>query len=83
MYLDYVECFVIGSYVLLLVMLGSIKLIEGFDLGGVLKQFTIMHALFICTVFSSSPLSCMCTAQASGELQLLKSYRPLMSIYKL
>ena len=38
LYLDYVECFVIGSYVLLLVMLGGIKLIEGFDLGGVLKQ---------------------------------------------
>lgn len=38
LYLDYVECFVIGSYVLLVVMLGGIKLIEGFDLGGVLKQ---------------------------------------------
>ena len=33
LYLDYVKCFVIGSYVLLLVMLGDIKLVEGFDFG--------------------------------------------------
>ena len=39
----YVECFVIGSYVLLLVMLDGIKLIEGFDLGGVLKQNVLLQ----------------------------------------
>ena len=36
----FVECFVIGSYVLLL---GGIKLIEGFDLGGVLKQNVLLQ----------------------------------------